>query len=105
MPRKQPVTARRAGKAVDTLKVLSSKTRFQILSLLLNAGYNPCVNDIAQTVGISHSATSHQLAKLEDKGIVTSFRRGQTICYHVKESKLTKQLRDIINQFSDDRYH
>ena len=103
MSRKQPVTPQRARKAVEALKILSSKTRFQILSLLLHAGYDPCVNDIADTIGLSHSATSHQLAKLEDKGIVNSYRRGQTICYHVKETSITKQLRSVIDQFSEDR--
>ena len=91
-----------AKTAVETLKILSSKTRFRIVSLLLNAGTGddtPCVNEIADDIGISHSATSHQLARLEDKGVVESFRKGQTICYTVKENATTKRLRRIINEF------
>jgi len=101
MANNKPITHATARKAVSMLKILSSKTRFQILSLLLNTDDDPCVNEIAHTVGISHSATSHQLARLEDKGVVDSYRSGQTICYHVKESATTKQLRNIINEFGD----
>jgi len=88
--------------AVNILKIISSKTRFQIVSMLLNSEKKtPCVNEIADTIGISHSATSHQLAKLEDKGVVNSHRTGKTICYKIKNNETTKLLRSIITILTD----
>ena len=87
------------SKAVKVLKVLSSRTRFQIISLLMKAGGNLCVNEIAEAIGMSHSATSHQLSKLEDKGIVHSFRKGQMVCYEIQRSAITGELLTIVDQF------
>jgi ArsR family transcriptional regulator, lead/cadmium/zinc/bismuth-responsive transcriptional repressor len=86
--------------ATETLKILSDPTRFEILELLMSTSDELCVKEIAETVGMSHSATSHQLNRLEDKGIVSSHRTGQTICYTVISSPLTATLRHIINQFT-----
>ncbi|MEX0672669.1 MAG: metalloregulator ArsR/SmtB family transcription factor [Candidatus Paceibacterota bacterium] len=97
--RKQPITKTATASAVSILKLLSSKTRFQILTLLMKSKGDPCVNEIADTIGISQSATSHQLALLEEKDVVEAYREGQMICYHLKDSPTSKHLRKIINQF------
>jgi len=86
-------------KAVGTLKILSSKTRFKIISLLMQAPKELCVNEISKAIGMSHSATSHQLSKLEDKGIVHSNRVGQMICYEIERSAITGELLTIVDQF------
>jgi DNA-binding transcriptional ArsR family regulator len=86
-------------KAVDILKILSSRTRFKIISLLMQAPKELCVNEISKAIGMSHSATSHQLSKLEDRGIVISNRVGQTICYEIKRSKVTGELLTIVDKF------
>ncbi|MEX1027198.1 MAG: metalloregulator ArsR/SmtB family transcription factor [Candidatus Paceibacterota bacterium] len=95
-----PITKAAASNAVSILKILSSKTRFQILTLLLKSKHDPCVNEIADAIGLSHSATSHQLTRLEDKDVVEAYREGQMICYHLKDSPTTKRLRSIIKQFT-----
>lgn len=87
-------------KAVDILKILSSKTRFKIISELLKKEEGLCVKELAEASGISQSAASHQLARLEDKGIVLSRRMGQTICYRVRKIALTKVIQEIINYFN-----
>jgi DNA-binding transcriptional ArsR family regulator len=92
-------TTQDVRRAVDTLKILSSGTRFKIISLLMQADKNLCVNEIAKAINMSHSATSHQLSKLEDKGILTSYRVGQTICYEIKRSKITGELLTIVDRF------
>jgi len=89
----------RDEESVSLLKLLADPTRYKIICLLLEAkGKELCVKDISQAVKISHSATSHQLAKLEAHGIVQSERYGQTICYCLAKNKLTKRLRNIIMQ-------
>lgn len=96
---KLPISKTATAGAVSQLKILSSKARFQILALLLKSPHDPCVNDIADTIGLSHSATSHQLAYLEEKGVVEAYRDGQMICYHLTSSPTTRHLRTIIKQF------
>jgi DNA-binding transcriptional ArsR family regulator len=98
MPIKTP-TKDKVSEAVKVLKVLSSRTRFQIISLLMQADRDLCVNQIADAIGMSHSATSHQLSKLEDNGIVKSFRKGQMVCYEIQRSSITGELLTIVDQF------
>lgn len=88
------------NEAVNALKILSSRTRFMILkTLTASPNEDICVNEIAHKIGMTQSATSHQLARLEDKGIVTSFRDGQIVCYKLTKSLLTNQLIKIIKEF------
>lgn len=83
----------------SAFKILSDPTRFKIVCLLLKNAEGICVNEIADSVSISHSAVSHQLSKLEAKGVVTSFREGQTICYELKKNAFTKNLIHVIRIF------
>ena len=78
-------------------KLLSDPTRLKILDELFNTKENTCVGDIGEVVGISPSATSHQLAKLEARNIVVSERCGQMICYSIKKNELTSQLKKLID--------
>lgn len=78
-------------------RILSSKSRLKIITLILNSKEDLCVNEIAQKVPLSHSAASHQLAKLESAGIVKSHRIGQMICYTAKTSAITKKIKKIIS--------
>lgn len=80
----------------DTFKILADETRLKILQLLFSSTEIICVNQIADIVGVSPSATSHQLAKLEARKIVTCSRSGQTMCYRIDDNKLTRMLRQII---------
>lgn len=79
-----------------TFGILADKTRFKILKTLLSKG-EICVSDVAKDVGVSLSAASHQLNKLEIKGIVSSKRYGQTICYCLKNERSKKMIRKLIN--------
>jgi ArsR family transcriptional regulator len=88
--------------AMAAIKVLSNPARFTILRVLLSAGekrQEMCVKEIAEAVGISQSAASHQLARLEDKGLVYSSRMGQMICYQICDSPLMGTIVKIIKQF------
>lgn len=68
-------------------KVFADDTRVRIL-LALDSG-ELCVCDISQTLGMSMSATSHQLRVLKDAHLVSSRREGKVVYYslcddHVK---------------------
>lgn len=90
-------------RAVDTAKILGSETRVKILLLLMHAHEQEiCVKNIAETIELSHSATSHQLAKLQSHGIVQPSREGQTMCYCMTDSALTHDIINVLQQFSHD---
>lgn len=82
---------------VTLFSILGDKTRFCILKLLLKQK-ELCVTDIAHITNSSVSATSHQLRILEMTNIVEKERRGQTICYLIREEHpFVKVLKHLIN--------
>lgn len=82
------------------LKVLSNSHRFNIMKTLLHTRDDLCVHELSDTVGLSQSATSHQLAYLEARGVVESVRTGKTKCYVPTDSTLTRKVADVVNALS-----
>ncbi len=87
-------------KITSTFKLLSDPTRCKILYLLYKSDDGLCVHEIADAVPISHSAASHQLSRLEDKGVVYGFREGQLICYRLSETEYTNKIISMIKIFN-----
>lgn len=86
-------------KTTTAFKILSDPTRFKMLCLLSKNKKGLCVGELADAVGISHSAASHQLSKLESRNIVISFREGQTICYELQKNSFTDNLLRVMKAF------
>ena len=63
----------------DTFKVLGDATRVRILDVLSRREL--CVGDIAQVLGLSESAVSHQLRLLRNAHLVRQRRAGQMMFY------------------------
>ena len=82
----------KAKEAAGLLKILSSGPRLQIIGLLLERKKGLCVNEIAEVVGHSQSATSHQLAKLADKGVIQCARDGKNMCYQICQCDKARSL-------------
>ena len=80
-------------------KLLSDPTRCRIINLLLVEKDGMCVSELAEAVDVSHSAMSHQLAKLEARGIVEGFREGQSFCYMLRNNETTYDLRRLMKIF------
>ena len=76
-------------------RALGSQSGLKIF-LLLSRTKELCVSDITERVGLSMSAVSHQLQKMEAAGIVESRQEGRTICYLLCETKLVKDLRECV---------
>lgn len=96
------MTEEKIKDTITLLKVLSNPARFNILRALLSAREKRtemCVNEIAEAVKVSQSLASHQLARLEARGLVCSSRMGQTTCYKVCDSPLMRRAVKIIEQF------
>ena len=87
----------RIHKAVAIMKLLSDPTRFRILSLLFHSPNGLCVYEVAEGVNISHSAAAHQLSKRQAHQIVESFREGQTMCYEIRDTQLTHNIKAVMD--------
>jgi DNA-binding transcriptional ArsR family regulator len=67
------------GSLADTFKVLGDSTRVRILDVLSRRELN--VGDIAEVLGLSESAVSHQLRLLRNAHLVRQRRAGQMMFY------------------------
>ena len=86
-------------RTTTSFKLLSDPTRVRILCLLYKSKDGMCVNEIAEDISISQSAISHQLSKLEDRGVVHSFREGQSVCYRLAHTSFVKELISVMLTF------
>lgn len=83
-------------KSVQLFKAFGDQTRYKILFLLSEKSLT--VNEIAEIIGISQSAISHQLKLLRQTGLVRGQRDGQRINYQLSD-------RHIITIFEQVREH
>ena len=82
--------------AQSVMKILSNINRYDLIKLLLSTKRDLCVSELSEAVGISQSATSHQLAYLEALGVVKSVRMGKTKCYLPTDAPLTKKVARVV---------
>ena len=76
----------------ELFRVFGDSTRIKILYALFESEL--CVNDIAQVVGISQSAVSHQLRVLKTSKLVKFRRDGKTVFYSLADD----HIQTIMNQ-------
>ena len=76
----------------DLFKVFGDTTRIRILYALFESEL--CVCDIAQLLGMTQSAISHQLRVLKQARLVRSRREGKTVYYFLADD----HVRTIIGQ-------
>lgn len=76
----------------ELFKVFGDSTRIRILYALFEA--EMCVCDIAELLGLSQSAISHQLRVLKTAKLVKFRREGKTIYYSLSD----QHVRSIIDQ-------
>ena len=69
----------RAAMLAELFGALSDTTRVRIISTLVNGESN--VSSIAQSVGISESAVSHQLRSLRQMRLVHARKQGRHVFY------------------------
>nr|MDD6335341.1 metalloregulator ArsR/SmtB family transcription factor [bacterium] len=70
----------------DFFKVFSDSTRIKMLYVLLEA--EVCVCDLAQLLGMSQSAISHQLRLLKQAHLVKFRREGKTVFYSLADDHI-----------------
>lgn len=76
----------------ELFKIFGDSTRIRILYVLFES--EMCVCDIAQLLGMSQSAISHQLRSLKQSKLVKYRREGKTVFYSLADT----HVRTILNQ-------
>lgn len=85
----------------DMFKVLAHPTRVKLIRAL--AGGEMCVCEISEVVGLSVSATSHQLHQLRDLRLVRSRSEGKLVYYSLQAPFVVSLLEDCARHVSDQR--
>jgi ArsR family transcriptional regulator len=74
---------------------LADPTRIRLIAAL--DSHELCVGDLAATVGLSHSATSHQLRSLRELGLVRTRREGRTVYYALDDEHVRTLYRQALD--------
>lgn len=80
-----------AQQVAELFKMLGDATRVKILQTLL--AREMCVCDIAATIGMAHSAVSHQLRLLRGTRLVKFRREGKNALYSLNDDHVESLLR------------
>ena len=80
---------------VELFKVFGDYTRIRVLSFLLDTP-SVCVSDLAQALGMTASAISHQLKILKQSKLVKSKREGKQIYYSLADEHVVMILEKAI---------
>ena len=80
--------AEHAADAAGLMKALGNESRLMILCML--ADRERSVGELNETIPLSQSALSQQLARLRQQGIVSTRRESQTIFYSLAEGPAEK---------------
>jgi DNA-binding transcriptional ArsR family regulator len=88
------------GRVMALFQLLSNKTRFRIICLLLRGEF--CVGDIVEVVGEGQlSNVSQQLKTLTLAGIIERRRVKRQILYSLKDERLRDLIQYLQKQFLD----
>jgi ArsR family transcriptional regulator, lead/cadmium/zinc/bismuth-responsive transcriptional repressor len=82
----------------DLFSALADPTRVRIIAAL--EGREMCVGDIAAALGLSQSATSHQLRTLRQHGLVQATRHGRMMYYALDDDHVSLIFRQGIDHVS-----
>jgi len=80
-----------ASALAETFKVLGDPTRVRILDALARAETPVC--DLAEALGVTQSAVSHQLRLLRSMRLVRSRRDGRHVYYALDDDHIVKLFR------------
>ncbi len=86
LPAEMPPEAVLADVA-ELFKIFGDLTRVRIIFVLFR--HEECVRDIAEKLGMTQSAISHQLRILKQSRLVASRREGKTIFYSLADAHIS----------------
>jgi DNA-binding transcriptional ArsR family regulator len=91
---------RNAGAAASMLRAVANERRLMILCLLI-VDEELSAGELAQEVGLSHSATSQHLAKMREEGLITFRRESQTVHYRIADSDVKRLIATLKTIYCD----
>lgn len=77
------------------LKAMAHPTRLHILSLIRDKKH-PCVRVMEESLGLAQPNISQHLTIMRHMGIVEAERDGNQMCYRIKDQKIEKLLKEIL---------
>jgi len=80
-----------AARLAATFRVLSDPTRVRIVSAL--AEREQCVHELSEALGLSHSATSHQLGMMREMRLVVGTKQGRHVIYRLDDEHIEELYR------------
>lgn len=83
----------------ETFRALGDPTRVRMLDALSHGEL--CVCDLAQLIGLSQSATSHQLRSLRQLRIVRSRRAGRMVFYGLDDRHIVSLVRQGLRHVAE----
>jgi ArsR family transcriptional regulator len=83
----------------DEFNMIGDPTRLKICYLLCRHK-ELSVGDIAEVIGVSISAVSHTLRKLQKANMVESRREFRTVYYKLKKSPVVEVIKKRINHYA-----
>lgn len=83
----------------EFLRVFSDYSRIKILFLLMQSEMKVC--DIAETCGLSHSATSHQLRVLKSNRLVSYRKEGKNVLYKLQDHHISQIIKCAYEHISE----
>ena len=86
----------------ETFRVLGDPTRIRIVDALA-AENELCVCDIAERVGISESAVSHQLRLMRTQRIVRGRREGRCVYYTLDDQHILSLFQQGLRHVTEER--
>ena len=87
--------------ASTLLKMIADPTRLRILSAL--TATELCVCDIAASVGLSESASSHQLRLLREHRLVSHRKEGRVVYYRLNDAHVTDMISSALEHARESR--
>ena len=85
----------------DMFRVLGDPTRVRILDVL--AAGELCVCDLAELVGISESAVSHQLRLMRGMRLVRPRRAGRQVYYAIDDQHILSLFQQGLRHVTEER--
>ncbi|EHL09209.1 ArsR/SmtB family transcription factor [Desulfitobacterium hafniense] len=95
----QMLSLDRATKLADLFKTLGDPTRVRLMDAL--AKTEICVCDLAELLGLSQSATSHQLRVLRSSNLVKYRREGKMVYYSLHDSHVQELYRQGLEHIDE----
>ena len=86
-------------RVASMFQILADPIRVRIVHAL--AHEELCVCDVAAVVGLSISATSHQLKRLRDQGVVRFRKDGRMAFYRLSDDRIRRLVEDAIHHGQD----